>query len=153
LRPSLALLLIGLSWPVVIAATKPFGANFTVTTVSDSVWGHCEMQIIVDAAATGSASVACRDDEGKQTVSKAPLSRQQVGELRVSLQQSDLFQGQYWGTDARGLDMALQTLTVMDGARTATLVVSFNDSFQGGPRKRLWDWLDILFKSARGTSR
>ncbi len=97
--------------------------------------------------------MSCRDDEGQQTSSKVSLSRQQVGELRVSLQQAELFQGQYWGTDGRGLDMALQALTVMDGARTATLVVSFNDSFEAGPRKRLWDWLDVLFDSARGTSR
>jgi len=125
-----------------------FGSGFTVTLVTDSIEHHCELEVNVNMTAVGTYYLRCTklDRETMNYEKRVALTRQQTGDLRALLQQARLFDGQYWGGDARGLDFSFETLTVHEG-RVATLVTSFNDSFRSGTRKRLLDFLRTFMQT------
>jgi hypothetical protein len=121
---------------------EPFAGTFSAEVVNDSPWVHCELAIAVDAKGVGTQDVSCRSDEGK------PLFRRKQGlppgditRLRGLLRDAELFQGQFWGSDLRGYDGPLVTLTVHDDSRVAVVVCIKNESFENGRRQALLAWL------------
>jgi len=96
----------------------------------------------VDETGDGVQDVHCRSDEGVPiaTVTDA-LTVEEIARLRELLRAAQLFQGQFWGSDLRGLDASLGTLTVQDESKTAVLVCIRNESFESGPRQQLLAWL------------
>jgi hypothetical protein len=119
------------------AADEHFARNFRVQLVDDSIWAHCE----VDIGRWGNAKVEqvseCRVEDGKLKKTTRILGGAEIEFLTKLLRDSALFEGQAWGQDRRGLDFSLLSITVDDGARVATVIASFNPSFEDGPRKVL----------------
>jgi len=130
------------------AERDDFGYGFSLTYVTDSIDHHCELEVIVSMKAVGTSRFRCTllDREQVTYDKRGQLTRQQTGDLRTLLRAARLFEGQYWGTDARGLDFSFDTLTVRAG-RLATLVTRLNDSFQSGARKRLLDFLSAFMQT------
>ncbi len=152
----LCLLLLLVALPMVTEAEEPehFGAAFSLEYVADSHENRCELHLEVDAAAEGSAVFKCTRrnwNPASYEVSRS-LSQTEIGEVRVLLQKAKLFEGQYWGADARGLDFPLVTLQV-SAPTVAVLVTSFNDSFDEGTRKALLNYLDQIEKSLENPQR
>jgi hypothetical protein len=131
------------SWSATRAATRPpFSGWLKAQLVHDSVWGNCKVSVFVDERARGSIESECRTPEGLRTAHvENALAPQEVEELRRLLRDADLFQGQFWGHDLRGIDATLGTLTVNDEAKMAAVVCIKNESFDAGPRERLLSWL------------
>ena len=130
-----------------------FARDFRVQLVDDSIWAHCE----VDISRWGSAKVEqvseCRVEGGKPQKATRVLGPLEVDSLTKLLRDSALFEGQSWGRDERGLDFSLLTITVDDGTRVATVIASFNPSFEKGPRKALLtSLLDRARESTKATS-
>jgi hypothetical protein len=117
----------------------PFAGYLQLELVSDSFSETCRLKLVVDQAGKGSSEVECRS-AGVLAVTKpsrGTLQPKEVDDLRRLLREADLFQGQSWGDDARGLDLSLVTLVVSDGSRAAALVCFRNASFEKGARERL----------------
>jgi hypothetical protein len=124
------------------AEPKPFSSRLWLELVSDSVWGHCELRIAVDERGRGTARSECRHAEAPSPKpSEGALTPAEVEELRGLLRGAELYSGQLWGHDARGLDLPLVTLTASDQDRVTTVICVRNESFDSGPRKALMDWL------------
>jgi hypothetical protein len=139
-----------LASPMEAAPRVPFSGWLKAELVSDSVWFHCELSIFVDEARRGSQRVSCKSDEGKPTLQvEERLSTLEIAQLRKLLRDADLFQGQFWGTDLRGLDAGLITLAVNDESKAAVVVCFKNESFDTGPRRELFDWLTRRMNAKR----
>ncbi len=139
-----------LASPMAAAQRIPFSGWFKAELVSDSVWFHCELTAFVDEAGSGSQRVSCRSDEGKPTFQvEEPLTALEIARLRKLLRDADLFQGQFWGTDLRGLDVGLITLAVNDESKAAVVVCFKNESFDTGARRELLDWLTSRMNAKR----
>lgn len=119
-----------------------FAGPFSLELISDSFWSRCELKISVAAGKQGLQSVECLSDEGVQTAHAAgPLAARDVAQLRKLLRDAHLFQGQFWGSDHRGLDAPFVTLAVHDDSQAAVLVCVRNESFERGSRQELLMWL------------
>src|SRR5947209_5161036 len=126
------------SWRAARAAPgPPFSGWLKAELEHDSVWGSCKMSVFVDERGRGSGESECRTPEGIRTahVTQA-VPAQDVEELRRLLRDAELFHGQFWGHDLRGIDAMLGTLTVHDESKVATVVCFKNESFEAGPRER-----------------
>jgi hypothetical protein len=125
------------------AERAPFSGPIDLQLVNDSIWAHCELAISVTQDGRGSAATDCRSDEGKPTThAKESVTPQEVEGLRQLLRQANLFEGQSWGYDDRGIDIPLVTLTVSVDSKVTTLVCVRNASFDSGARKVLLSWLN-----------
>ena len=123
----------------------PFSGWFKAELVSDSIWGHCELAAFVDEHSQGTQRVTCRSEDGKPTVQvEERLSSSDIAQLRQLLRDADLFQGQFWGSDLRGLDAVFTTLAVNDESRAAVVVCYKNEAFETGSRRRLLDWTERM---------
>ena len=133
---------ISLAVPAAMAEPGPFSGWFRVELVSDSIWQHCELSAHIDEKGGGSQRVSCRSDEGKPRFqADQPLTPSEVARLRQLLRDADLFQGQFWGADLRGVDAAFMTLAVYDRTKAAVVVCYRNESFEKGARRDLLNWL------------
>jgi hypothetical protein len=103
---------------VALAADRGFGSHFRVLWSDDSIWGRCDMGLHVTPEVTGSVTTECRWEDGPAYKKERPLSKAEIGELRTLLRAADLFQGQSWGRDMRGVDLNFLTLQVDDGHRS-----------------------------------
>jgi len=136
--------------PVSARVIAPFSKAFTIALVSDSIWGHCDFSMTVDERGEGEVRNACRDYDGPLTRATRRLSPEDVEELRPLLRAADLFGAVSEGTDHRGLDLPLITLTVAADGRTTEMVCFMNPDFQReGPRKALLDRLMRSFRETR----
>ncbi len=128
--------------------SRPFSSRLWVELVSHSVWGRCELRIAVDERGKGTARSECRHEEtSAPKPSEGALTPAEVDELRRLLRGAELFSGQLWGHDTRGLDGPLVTLTASDRERVTMVVCARNESFDSGPRKALMDWLAPRLRS------
>ena len=127
----------------------PFSRWIQVEMVSDSIWENCRLKISVDEAGKGSTELDCKAEGVVTNQSRGKLSSQEVEELRRLLREADLFQGQFWGEDARGLDLPLITLVVNDGFKVVAMVCFKNKSFETGGRERLLASLTNRLRSGR----
>jgi len=124
------------------APQVPFSGWLDVRLVRDSIWGHCELAASVDEKGTGTQAIVCKSDEGKPLFEvKERLGLQDMARLRQLLRDARLFEGQYWGSDLRGLDFDFVTLEVHDASKAAVLIGIKNESFESGSRERLLTWL------------
>jgi hypothetical protein len=124
------------------AAKGPFSGWLKAVLESDSIWENCKLTVFVDEHGRGSIERECQWKESEQGSSfRDSLSSAEIGELRALLRGADLFEGQFWGHDLRGIDLALVTLTVNDESKVATVVCFRNPSFETGNRERLLAWL------------
>jgi hypothetical protein len=125
------------------AAEPPaFSRQISLTLVADSIWSHCELSISVDRYGQGSQKVTCDPDGlGADSDAESQLLPEEVASLREVLREADLFRGQFWGVDNRGVDAPFVTLAVHDETRAAILVCVKNESFESGPRALLLAWL------------
>ena len=124
-----------------------FAREFSVQWMDDSIWGHCDMRIDVSPEEKGTVTTACRSEDGPTKHKERKLSAAEVQQLRQLLKGADVFQGQFWGRDKRGLDLPLLTLQIDDGERVAVLVAVMNESFDAGPRKDLLESLSAILRS------
>jgi hypothetical protein len=127
-----------------------FHTGFSVAWVNDSIWSHCEMDIRSSPPDPAKVATRCRDEDGPVRARERLLSAQEVQRLRLGLRAAQLFSGQSWGRDTRGLDGPLITLQVHDSEDVATLVAVKNESFETGPRQAL---LNLLVELQRSTDR
>ena len=142
LRPLVALRVIVAGSALAHLAEKPpFSDYLQLELVSDSIWATCKLKISIEPGGKGSSERECKSDGVVSDRSRAVLSPKEVEEIRVLVRGADLFQGQFWGPDHRGLDFPLVSLFVSDGSRAATLMCFKNPSFEVGGRKRLLDSL------------
>jgi len=119
-------------------ADDAFTGWLKVELVNDAIWGRCELSTFVDEKGKGTQRICCRSDEGKPTIEvEEPLTAPDVAQLRQRLRDADLFHGQFWGSDLRGLDAPFVTLAVHDQSQAAIIVYSKNRSFETGGRRRL----------------
>jgi hypothetical protein len=127
---------------------EPFAGSFSAEVVNDSPWAHCELAISVDAKNVGTQEVSCRSDEGRPLFRLHDgLRAEEIARLRGLLRDAELFQGQFWGSDFRGYDAPLVTLTVHDDSRVAVVVCVKNESFESGKRQMLLAWLQDRIRS------
>lgn len=126
--------------------SESFDSWFSATMTTDSIWRHCELEILVDEEAKGVARINCGWNDETKTKAERKLTAQEVSELRSQLRQINAFEGQSWGRDHRGIDAALVTLTVSDQGRIAVLVTSSNPTFDKGPRRLFLDFLTRLHR-------
>lgn len=126
-----------------------FSGNFHIQLVDDSVWWHCEVDISRWDSAKVEEESECRIEDGKPRKSKREMASAEAEVLTQLLRDAALFEGQYWGQDRRGLDFSLLSIAVDDGSRAATVIASFNPSFQTGARKALLDLLAAKAREAR----
>ena len=117
--------------------TPPYSGWLKVEVVSDSIWETCRLSLAVNESGKGSTETECRSEGVRTRHSKGALSLDEVAELRHLLRGADLFQGQFWGDDMRGIDGPLVTLVVNDGFKVAAMVCYKNKSFETGGRERL----------------
>jgi hypothetical protein len=131
---------------------RPYSHWFRVQAVEDSIWWHCELDILVNDDDGGTLTRTCRPGDAAPkpvTIKPETLDPKDIEALRQLLRDADLFEGQFWGEDLRGLDMGVLILTVNDGPRIASVVAERNPSFDSGPRQRLVAWLTPRLKEAR----
>ena len=129
----------------------PFSGFLQVDLVSDSFGETCGLRLIVDQTGKGSSETECRSTGvlAVKSPSRGALGPKEIEDLRRLLREADLFQGQSWGGDARGLDLPLVTLVVSDGSKAAALVCFRNASFESGARKRLLTSLESRLYAGR----
>jgi len=132
---------------VAAASPEPYGGTFWIRWIDDSIWAHCEMDVWANEDGSGQVSTECRWEDGPRHKKERKLTTGELADLRRLLRSADLFQGQVWGHDRRGLDLNLLTVQVSDGGRTVVAVASGNPSFESGPRKMLLDALAVILKS------
>jgi len=149
---SLAALLPLISCALQAAPPQPYSRQFRVHLVDDSAWGHCELEISRWEGGPVKETVQCRNEDGPYHKGDRVLSSQDVSSLTAALHEAKLFEGQFWGADLRGLDAALVSLTVDDGARVATVIASSNPTFEGGARQLLLTDLVGRVRRSIGTS-
>ena len=127
---------------------KPYSSRLWLELVSDSVWSHCELRVTVDDRGKGTARSQCRYEEAPSPKPiESTLTPAEVDRLRALLRGADLYSGQLWGHDTRGLDGPLITLTASDRERVTMVVCVRNESFDSGPRKTLLDWLSARMRA------
>jgi hypothetical protein len=128
-----------------------FSRFFQVIMVADSEYPllHCTLDIVGrDGEPHARSEVECRGEADQPEKYEKTLGQEEVAKLRSLLAGANLFEGQFWGGDFRGLDLALVTLTVVDDGRAASLVMSFNESFETGGRRELWSYLNEICSMA-----
>src|SRR5262245_25209436 len=114
------------------ADRQPFSGWLKAELEHDSVWFNCKVSVFVDERGRGLTEGECGTPEGLRTAhSNEAVSDRDIEELRRLLRGADLFQGQFWGHDLRGIDAMLATLTVSDGSKVARVVCFKNESFEG----------------------
>jgi hypothetical protein len=109
-------------------------------------WWECNLEIDITARGEGKAVLEC-DYASGPIRRELQLDHQKISELRSLLDEAGLFEGQFWGYDARGWDGPLETLTVSDDEQIATLICTRNESFESGPREQLVSFLNVLRES------
>jgi hypothetical protein len=107
----------------------------------DSIWGRSELAVFLGEDDTATASMEWRNEDGPLLKGSATLSGNEIAALRRLAEQARPTSGQFWGTDRRGLDLPLVTLTIATNEKAAVLVCSGNPTFEEGPRKELLDLL------------
>jgi hypothetical protein len=146
-------LIAGVLVAVVVAGGRateptPYSSRLWLELVSDSVWSHCELRVTVDDRGKGTARSQCRYEEAPSPKPiESTLTPAEVDHLRALLRGADLYSGQSWGYDTRGLDGPLITLTASDRERVTMVVCVRNESFDSGPRKALLDWLSARMRA------
>ena len=108
---------------------------------TDSIWGRSALTVFVGEDDVATAAMEWRNEDGPPLKGNAKLSPGEVAALRRLAEQSDPTSGQFWGTDRRGLDLPLVTITFATNEKAAVLVCSGNPTFEKGPRKELLDLL------------
>lgn len=112
-----------------------------LAVAADSTWGRSELTVFVGEDDAATASMEWRDEDGPLLKGSAKLSGSEIAALRRLADQSAPTSGQFWGTDRRGLDLPLVTLTIATNEKASVLVCSGNPTFEKGPRKELLDLL------------
>jgi hypothetical protein len=130
-----------------------FSRVFTVDWVQDGYWNYCEASVVVDERGDGVGSGGCGTKGQPIAKPQRQLSSAEVGELRGVLRDAGLFEGQFWGTDQRGIDLALVTISVNAGSRAMVLVCSGNPTCETGARLHLMQIMTKLTKSRTPNAR
>jgi hypothetical protein len=127
-----------------------FSGQFELLLVSDSIWEHCDLSIVVSETAEGAVANACHVYDGPVRRKNRTLQAGEIRQLRALLRQADLFGKMSEGTDHRGIDLPLITLKATADGRTTEVVCYMNPAFQReGHRKRLLDHLMTLYRETR----
>ena len=138
---------------VVAQAAPPVSrSRLELVLVSDSIWGRSELTVSINpkdqatADAEWGEGYVTSDVDAAPTVCKGSeaLSAHEIVDLRRLSVESEPTSGQFHGTDHRGLDLALTTLSVATDSQIAIMVVSGNPTFGKGPRKELLDRLAAI---------
>jgi hypothetical protein len=146
------------------AASPVPKARLELVLVSDSIWGRSELAVSINpkdqatADAEWGEGFATSDIGTDPTVCKGTeaLSASEVVKIRRLSGESQPTSGQFRGTDHRGLDLSLTTLSIATGSEIAIIVISGNPSFDEGPRKNLLGRLMAIgerIKKAKCTTR
>ena len=109
-----------------------------------AVYRACRLDVVLGAAA-GRATARCvlNIRPSREVAGERPLRVDEVTRLAALAAESALLPGGA-GTDTTAVDGIRETLTTGQGVRTVTTVISGNQSFASGNRKRLIDQLHSL---------
>jgi hypothetical protein len=138
-------------------AYSAHNSQIQLVMVQDGIWGRTELSIFIapdntsHATFTSFGRIGYSDRGTIATTRRLSIVAADVERMRDLSERSDLFTGQVWGEDPRGLDSALVTLQFSEDLKIVTLTCTGNETFNSGVRKELVSLLKSLADKAYET--